>query len=80
MTRPHERRALKHVAEMSTEAEFLEPDFENAICQCVYDLLPTLKDDYSLLLRRVDLEDTSIAQVAVETGITPNSVLSGTAV
>ena len=71
--RDAERRALERVAEMSTETEFFEPDFENAICQCVYDLLPTLKDDYSLLLRRVDLEDTSIAEVAVETGMTSNN-------
>ena len=37
------------------------------------DLLPTLKDDYSALLRRVDLEGASIAEVATETGMTANN-------
>ena len=71
--RDAERRALERVAGMSTEMEVPEPDFERAICQCVYDLLPTLKDDYSLLLRRVDLDGASIAEVAVETGMTANN-------
>jgi RNA polymerase sigma-70 factor (ECF subfamily) len=71
--RDAERRALERVAGMSTETEAPEPDFERAICQCVYDLLPTLKDVYSLLLRRVDLNGANIAEVAVETGMTANN-------
>jgi RNA polymerase sigma-70 factor (ECF subfamily) len=67
-----ERRALEHLTGMRTETEAPEPDFERAICQCVKDLLPTLKDDYSGLLRRVDLEGASIADVARETGMTAN--------
>lgn len=68
-----ERRALERVAGMHTETEDLEPDFERAICQCVNDLLPTLKDDYSLLLRRVDLDGASIAEIATETSMTANN-------
>jgi RNA polymerase sigma-70 factor (ECF subfamily) len=71
--RDAERRALEGVAGMRTETEAPEPDFERAICQCVFDLLPTLKDDYSLLLRRVDLDGESIARVAVSTGMTANN-------
>jgi RNA polymerase sigma-70 factor (ECF subfamily) len=71
--RDAERRALERVAGMGTETETPEPDFERAICQCVNDLLPTLKEDYSMLLRRVDLEGASIAEVAVETGMTDNN-------
>jgi RNA polymerase sigma-70 factor (ECF subfamily) len=71
--RDAERRALERLAGMSTEAQAPEPDIERAICQCVYDLLPTLKDDYSLLLRRIDLEGASIAEVAVATGMTANN-------
>ncbi len=58
---------------MGTVAETFEPDFERAICQCVNDLLPTLKEDYTDLLRRVDLQGASIAEVAVETGMTDNN-------
>jgi RNA polymerase sigma-70 factor (ECF subfamily) len=68
-----ERRALERLAGMSTDIETPEPDFENAVCHCVHDLLPTLKDDYSALLTRVDLEGAPIAEVAVELGMTPNN-------
>ncbi|NIS61473.1 MAG: sigma-70 family RNA polymerase sigma factor [Proteobacteria bacterium] len=71
--RDAERRALERVAGMNTEVETPEPDFERAVCQCVNDLLPTLKDDYSALLRRVDLEGASISEVSVETRMKANN-------
>ncbi|MCW4020735.1 MAG: sigma-70 family RNA polymerase sigma factor [Candidatus Bathyarchaeota archaeon] len=71
--RDAERRALERAAGMSTEEETLEAEFERAVCQCVNGLLPTLKDDYSALLRRVDLEGASIVEVSKETGITTNN-------
>lgn len=69
--RDAERRALKQLAGMSTATA--EPGLERAIRQCVNGLLPTLKDDYAALLRRVDLESESIPKVARETGMTPNN-------
>ena len=71
--RDADRRALERVAGMTTEMEMPKADFEQAICQCVNDLLPTLNDEYSLLLRRVDLEGASIAEVAVERSMTANN-------
>lgn len=71
--RDAESRALKRVADMSTGTDEHEPEFESAVCQCVVDLLPTLRDDYSALLKRVDLEGATIAEVAVETGMTANN-------
>ena len=71
--RDAERRALERLGAMSSERETPEADFESAICQCVNDLLPTLKNDYSALLRRVDLEGASIPEVAMETGMTANN-------
>jgi RNA polymerase sigma-70 factor (ECF subfamily) len=71
--RDAERRALELLDAMNSEKETPEPDFERVICQCVNHLLPTLKDDYSALLRRVDLEGASIAEVAAEAGMTPNN-------
>jgi hypothetical protein len=47
---------------------------ERAICQCVHDLLPTINENYAALLRRVDLDGASIADVAAETGMSPNNV------
>ncbi len=72
--RDAERRVLERMAGMSTEMETPDPDLERSICRCVTDLLPTLKDDYSALLRRIDLEGATIAEVAVEKGTTVNNV------
>jgi RNA polymerase sigma-70 factor (ECF subfamily) len=69
-----EDRALTRAAGFSHEADELEPEVERAICQCMHGLLPTLREDYAMLLRRVDLEDASIAEVAAETGMTSNNV------
>ncbi|MHC4516356.1 MAG: RNA polymerase sigma factor [Planctomycetota bacterium] len=68
-----ERRALERFDAMSEDSEAPEADLERAVCQCVHDVLPTLKDDYATLLKRIDLEDASISEVAMETGMTANN-------
>lgn len=68
-----EGRALARAAGFSGETDQPQQDVERAICQCVHDLLPTLREEYATLLRRIDLEQASIAEVAAETGITPNN-------
>ncbi len=69
-----EAKALERAAGFATDAHELEPEVERAICQCMYDLLPTLPEDYAMLLRRVDLEEETIAEVAADTGMTANNV------
>lgn len=69
-----EGRGLARATGLVDDIGELEPDVERAICRCMHDLLPTLKEDYATLLRRVDLGDASIAQVAAEWGTTSNSV------
>ncbi len=71
--RDAERRALEHWHVSATQSRVPDENIERAVCQCVNDLLQTLKDDYSSLLRRVDLEGASISEVAAETGMTSNS-------
>ncbi|MCA9458643.1 MAG: sigma-70 family RNA polymerase sigma factor [Nitrospira sp.] len=44
------------------------------VCTCFYKLIPTLKPEYSDILRRIDLDGRSQATVASELGITPNLV------
>ena len=68
------RRAMEHVLRMNTDTETHQPDIKEAVCECVYDLMPTLKNDYSRLLMRVDLEGASIAEVASEMSMTANNV------
>jgi RNA polymerase sigma factor (sigma-70 family) len=71
--RDAERRALEREAAMLLP-ETLEPDEERAVCQCVNDLLLALGSGHADLLRRIDLEGASIAEVAIETGMTANHV------
>lgn len=68
-----EHRALKRFADIMTDTEEPDQNLERVVCQCFKDLLPMLKDDYSELLRRIDLEGASIAKIAKETGMTPNN-------
>lgn len=68
-----EQRALERLARMTVAAEAREPDLERAVCQCVNDLLPTLRDDYSALLKRVDIEGASIADIAEHASMTANN-------
>lgn len=69
-----EASALLRAAGLGAQIEQPEPEVEQAICHCMHRLLPTLKEEYATLLRRIDLGDASIADVAAETGMTPNNV------
>lgn len=69
--RATENKALEHEAHTADAA--LELELENAVCQCMNTLIPTLKPEYSNILRRVELEDTSLASVASELGISVNN-------
>jgi RNA polymerase sigma-70 factor (ECF subfamily) len=69
-----EGRVLERAAGFAQHLDEPEPEVERSICQCMYDLFPTLPEDYATLLKRVDLEDASIADVATESGMTPNNV------
>ena len=64
-------RALEqHAAEVDLP---VEEELVTAICACMGALLPTLKSEYSEILRRVDLEEKSLAEAAAELGITANN-------
>ena len=71
--RDAEQRALEREAALGLDPVHRPPEFEQAICQCVLDLLPGLKQDYARLLERVDLENGSIAEAAEEFGLTANN-------
>jgi RNA polymerase sigma-70 factor (ECF subfamily) len=70
-----EAKALAALAHEGAPPAELESELERAICQCVRDLLPTLKPDYADLLRKVDLEDQRISDVATAQGITANNAM-----
>lgn len=47
-------------------------DLDQIICQCVEDLIPTLKPEYAAILTRVDLDGRPVPAAALELGITAN--------
>ena len=55
--------------------EHAEPDLDerNAICRCVTRLSETLKEEYALALRRIDVDGISVQDYAAEAGITASN-------
>lgn len=71
--RDAEARAIARAAEELTA--FVEPDrsFEDQICACVNDLVPTLKPEYAEVLRLVELEGKPVAEAARALGTSANN-------
>ena len=70
----HYRRAATGRKALEAHArEVPEADMERAVCECVNDLVPLLKPEYSNLIRRVDLEGANVTAVADEIGISPGN-------
>ncbi len=51
----------------------VDPELREAVCACVYDAIDALKPEYAEVIRQVELEGRSVAEVAGETGITANN-------
>jgi RNA polymerase sigma-70 factor (ECF subfamily) len=67
-----EARAMARHARDATTA--IDPEeLKTAVCKCVGHLATTLKEDYARALQRVDVEDGSVAELAVEMGVSPNN-------
>ena len=67
-----EARVAEGLAKESVEA--FETELEDAVCACVGELLPTLKAEYRDILRRIELEEAAVDEVARSLGISPNNV------
>jgi RNA polymerase sigma factor (sigma-70 family) len=48
-------------------------DERNAVCRCVTRLSETMKPEYALALRRIDVEGVPVQEFAAEAGITANN-------
>lgn len=60
----------KELEEAPAEAS---PDERDEVCRCVTRLSETLKPEYALALRRVEVDGVPVRDFASEIGITPNS-------
>ena len=71
--REAERRALEgHAADVAAGLEG-DAALEDAVCQCVHALIPTLKDDYAAILRTVEMEGATVGEAAARLSITPGN-------
>ncbi|MFP6684594.1 MAG: sigma-70 family RNA polymerase sigma factor [Polyangiaceae bacterium] len=68
-----DRRGRERNTQMEWGESQFEPELRSVVCQCVRDLVPTLKSEYAALLSAIDLDGRSIAEVASEQGMTPNN-------
>jgi RNA polymerase sigma factor (sigma-70 family) len=66
-------RALADLSRKLDEAAPPALDERNAVCRCVTRLSETIKPEYALALRRIDVEGVPVHDFAAEAGITPNN-------
>ena len=73
----HRRKAsqLKALEQFGHELDDA-PDEETRqfICGCIHRLLPALRPEYAEVLRRIDFEEQSSAEVAARLGVTPGNL------
>ena len=72
------RRRKTKVKHMDPLTEDMEPavmeEEKQAVCQCLYALLPTLNPDYALLIETLELDDLPPQEMAERLGITRNNL------
>lgn len=64
------REARRLEPEPAEEALGYEAELEGLICACLERLVPTLKPEYGEMIRRVDLQEQPVPDVAAALGIT----------
>ena len=74
----HHRRRAAEQRRLDVRAQTLSEGTDDealreTVCACVSELLPLLKPEYSVALRRAELEGASLQTLAQELGITPNN-------
>lgn len=63
--------AKEMIEQLNKEA--MEPEIKGAICACLHSLLPSLKPEYAQIVKMVDLEEGSLAEVAEQEGLSANN-------
>ncbi len=71
------RRNEAFLQELTVSDSHLEPPLDEAketVCTCLHRLLPGLRGNYAVLIKRIDLDGESPAQVAKELNISQNNL------
>ena len=65
-------RGAARLSELAKETDAV-PAVEASVCRCSLGVLATLPDDYAAIVRRVDIDELSMAEIATELGISVNN-------
>ncbi len=68
-------RALRSLSRDAPAAAPEDPELEKAVCECVKDIIPTLKGEYADILQKVELGGEAVVDVAKSENITPNNAM-----
>jgi RNA polymerase sigma factor (sigma-70 family) len=68
-----EQKAIEKLSQLAIDEAVADPELERVVCECIHDLIPTLKPEYADVLKQVDLEGVSIPEAANAMGISSNN-------
>lgn len=68
-------RAVRSLASSVSEGVPDDPELEKAVCECMKDLIPTLKGEYADILQKVEMEGAAVVDVARKENITANNAM-----
>lgn len=74
MSRQRRREVVMAPADLDGTQDEVDEELDEAVCRCLYELLPTLKPEYAELIWRVDLQEQPRAAVAKNLAITLNNL------
>lgn len=69
-----EKRKYNHFVHEMEHAIEIPDEIEAEICKCMSELLPTLKREYAVIIKKVDFEQQPIGQIAAELNTNTNNL------
>ncbi len=74
VSRQRQREVVMAPTDLDGVQDGFDEEMDEAICNCLYKLLPTLKPEYAEVIWRVDLQEQPREHVAKDLGITLNNL------
>jgi RNA polymerase sigma-70 factor (ECF subfamily) len=74
VARQRQREVVMAPTDLESFQDGFDEELDEAICNCLYKLLPTLKPEYAEVIWRVDLQEQPREAVAKDLGITLNNL------
>ena len=74
VARQRQREMVMAPTDLDSFQDGFDDELDEAICNCLYKLLPTLRPDYAEVIWRVDLQEQPREAVAKDLGITLNNL------